>query len=102
MASELLGRCECPECGFGAAHVKIKTDKEGANPYRHCPDCGAQYFPRNKIQADHLRARVRGSTITKPDTPAEKVPNPAPKKEAAIETAPAKKTKIVFGVQVPA
>jgi predicted RNA-binding Zn-ribbon protein involved in translation (DUF1610 family) len=59
MASELLGRTACPECGFAHAHIKIKTDKEGANPYRHCPDCGAQYFTRSAVQAANLRAQCR-------------------------------------------
>jgi hypothetical protein len=98
MASELLGRCVCPECNFQSAHVKIKTDKEGANPYRHCPECGAQYFPRNQMQASHLRAKLRAE---KNDTP-QPAPAAAPPKSDAVLPEPVKpKTKRVFGVEVP-
>jgi hypothetical protein len=103
MASELIGRTACPECGFHAAHVKIKTDKEGAHPYRHCPECGAQYFPRNKQQADDLRAKLRAEKAA-PDTP--------PASEAGTPAGPAAETtppaspddsrpyKTIFGVRV--
>lgn len=94
MASEMLGRAKCPECGFESAHVKIKTDKDGAKPYRHCPECGAQYFPRSVTQADNLRAQIKAAKV---DTPApEKTPEKVP------EVAPEKATKFLFGVRVPA
>lgn len=87
MASEMLGRTPCPECGFPHAHVKIKTDKDGANPYRHCPDCGAQYFTRNKAQAARLHEMLKPTP-----TPAEPVPAP-------VEVAPPKPaSKFLFGV----
>jgi transcriptional regulator NrdR family protein len=104
MASEIIGRMACPECSFHAAHVKIKTDKEGANPYRHCPDCGAQYFTRTKTQADNLLRQIRTGSQTSTQTsdtsseaegitPAEAVERTTPP--------PAQKFKTVFGVQVP-
>lgn len=66
MASKLIGRTACPECAFPSAHVKIKEDKENAHPYRHCPECGAQYFPRNKQQAAQLLEKVRPEANTPP------------------------------------
>ncbi len=96
MASKMLGRAPCPECSFAHAHVKINTDKETAKAYRHCPECGAQYFPRNQRQADALTAKMLPSKI---DDEAPGAPGRAP------EPAPgpiAPKTKIVLGVEVPA
>jgi DNA-directed RNA polymerase subunit RPC12/RpoP len=93
MASEMLGRSTCPECGFPHAHVKIKVDKEGAHPYRHCPDCGSQYFTKNKQQGDLLRSKlVVKHEVPTPAEPAETPPAPIP--EAT------KPVKYVFGVQV--
>lgn len=80
MASDLIGRCACPECGFHAAHVKIKTDKEGAHPYRHCPDCSAQYFTRSTLQAANLRKMMRPATPAPGQTP---TPDPVPAPAAA-------------------
>lgn len=105
MASELLGRAPCPECGFASAHIKRKAE-EGKRPYRHCTDCGAQYFPRNSVQADNLLKQVRPAKIDTP-TPA---PEPEPKKAdpapvpapVKVEKAPEKPYKVVFGVRVPA
>lgn len=56
MAARLLGRAPCPECGFGAAHVR---QNEGKHPYRYCPECGANYATRNTRQANDLLAKVR-------------------------------------------
>lgn len=89
MASELIGRMACPECDFPHAHVKIKTDKDGANPYRHCPDCGAQYFARSSRQAENLRKKMRP----------EGAPVPAP--ELAQVPAPEPRYTTVLGVRVP-
>lgn len=95
MASELIGRCPCPECGFKSAHVKIKTDKENAHPYRHCPDCGAQFFTKNKLQADNLL------TMTRAEKPVENVLPAEPIKTEVLEPVPAKKAKYILGVRVP-
>ena len=92
MASKMLGRAHCPECGFEHAHVKINTDKETAKAYRHCPECGAQYFPRNPGQADALTAKIKAAKIDGDPAPA---PEPAP----APAPAPAS-YKVVLGVKV--
>ncbi|MES2163362.1 MAG: hypothetical protein V4476_19585 [Pseudomonadota bacterium] len=96
MASKLLGRCDCPECAFQSAHVKINTDKETAKAYRHCPECGAQYFPRNQAQADRLLAKMRPEGAPAA-SPVLQVADPAP---ALI--APPPSYKVVLGVRVPA
>lgn len=90
MASEMLGRAPCPECGFPHAHIKIKSDKDGANPYRHCPDCGAQYFTRNKAQADNLRAKLNAQAPTPP------APQPEPEAPQAKARKPSR--PFMFGV----
>lgn len=102
MASEMIGRATCPECGFASAHVKIKTDKENANPYRHCPDCGAQYFPRNKLQGENLLKQTRktaqeASLVEK----AQEVTQEVEKLNQESESKPEQKFKSVFGVMVP-
>ncbi len=103
MASTLLGRTACPECGFAHAHVKI-SEKENAKPYRHCPECSAQYFPRNKAQADALLAKSRAERDA---APAADAIAPA---AADLPTAPAtvpppvpesKGYRMVLGVKVP-
>lgn len=62
MASEILGRTECPiKCGHTAAHVKRKTDKTTgkAYPYIHCRGCGCQMHIKNEEQEAHLKAITR-------------------------------------------
>lgn len=86
MASELIGRTACPECGFAAAHVK-KSEK---CLYRYCPECGAQYHAKGTRQVDALMAKTRteGGTVPKPAKP-EPAPKPAPAKPApAVPPAP--------------
>lgn len=95
MASTLLGRTCCPECDFNAAHVKI-SDRENAKAYRHCPDCGAQYFPKNQKQADTLLAKTRAEGSAPPEPAAPAVPEPA-----APPAPPSPGYKMVFGVRVP-
>lgn len=122
MASDLIGRMACPECDFPHAHIKIKNDKEGAHPYRHCPECGAQYFTRNQLQASNLRKRMRpegdsGTLIVPVGVKAEplparpivdmvkskqKTPSPSPLPAPSPAPAPAaQKFTTVFGVKVP-
>lgn len=48
---EVFGKCECPECGFPDAEIKLQ--KSGL-AYRWCPDCCAQYFPRTKEASDRM------------------------------------------------
>jgi predicted nucleic acid-binding Zn-ribbon protein len=94
MASKMLGRACCPECDFQSAHVKINTDKETAKAYRHCPECGAQYFPRNAAQAERLLAKMRPEGAAPAASPALPAVDPAP--PAPVEP----KYKIVLGAKV--
>jgi predicted nucleic acid-binding Zn-ribbon protein len=94
MASKMIGRAPCPECGFQHAHIKVNTDKENAKPYRYCPDCAAQYFPKNQAQADALTTKMRALDAPV-DTPAEPVKLP----EIQPPAAPA--YKLVLGVRMP-
>jgi predicted nucleic acid-binding Zn-ribbon protein len=61
---QVLGRCECPECGFSDAEIKLQ--KSGL-VYRWCPDCCAQYFPRTKESSDRLRSK-HGINLAGTDT----------------------------------
>lgn len=71
MASELLGRAECPECGHKSAHVK-ESPKE---VYRYCPECGATYHAgkRGTQRGDKLLEKVRPELHARP-APAEAKP----------------------------
>jgi len=55
MASRLIGRAQCPECGFAAAHVK-ESDK---CTYRYCPECGSQHHARTDRQKSDLLKKTR-------------------------------------------
>ncbi|MBB1073634.1 hypothetical protein HUU62_04325 [Rhodoferax sp. 4810] len=55
MASVLLGRAACPECGFAAAHVK-RSEK---CHYRYCPECGSQHYAKSQRQIDDLLSKMR-------------------------------------------
>lgn len=96
MASEIIGRCTCPECGFHAAHIKLKPE-EGKRPFRYCPECGAQYFTRSNTQAENLMKQARSAAIEAPppEEPAPVVDEPAPPVPEQKFT-----EKIVFGVRV--
>jgi hypothetical protein len=63
MASKIIGRVTCLiQCGHGAAHVKLKTDKaEGATawPYVFCPACGHMAHTKNREQAAALARLTR-------------------------------------------
>ena len=85
MASVMIGRTACPECGFEAAHVK-KSDK---CTYRYCPECGAQHHAKTPRQVTDLLGKMRPVAAPTEPTPsatptgAEKA-QPAP----AIQAAP--------------
>lgn len=88
--SELIGLCNCPECGFKDAEVR--NDKSGA-PYRFCPDCTSQYFTRGEPhKAKNLLAKLHQAKAA----PAEAIaPAPAPVAKALTIPAivkPARKT----------
>ena len=55
MASRMVGRAECPECGFQSAHVK-ESDK---CLYRYCPECGSQHHARTERQRANLTEKMR-------------------------------------------
>lgn len=77
MAKEIIGTCACPECGMSGAEVK--ATKNG-RPYRWCPECHAQYFPRCDVTAARLLAKVG----VKPEPVREREPEPeAPKPSLA-------------------
>ena len=98
MASQLIGRAMCPECGFEKAHIKIKMDKDGAKPYRHCPECGAQYFPRSAEQADRLREKIKTQKIDLPEPP--KTAGKVIQTLSEVVEEKEKKFRTVFGVKV--
>lgn len=80
MASKLIGRTACPECGFGAAHVK-QSEK---CVYRYCPECASQHHARTERQRADLLAKTRMV-----DAPAS-TPTPTPREPAAaVDVAPA-------------
>jgi predicted RNA-binding Zn-ribbon protein involved in translation (DUF1610 family) len=95
MASKIIGRTRCPECGFESAHVK-ESDK--GTLYRYCPNKGEQYFARTDAQRADLLAKTRlvgapptatpaTGSDTDPSGSAEASPAPAPV-PAATPTAP--------------
>lgn len=112
MASKLIGRTTCPECTFGAAHVK-ESEK---CLYRYCPECGSQYNTRGERQRDLLMKKTRlvdapapsGSATAGSAAPADTArPTPTPGKPAdtpaapaATPTPPAPKRSGLFGFTV--
>jgi hypothetical protein len=96
MASAIVGRTTCPECGFASAHVK-QSEK---CLYRYCPECGGQYHAKTERQRANLEAQTRkptptGSgptptpaTVREPETVGEAVepPTPTPPKRRGLFT----------------
>lgn len=102
MASKMLGRCACPECGFNSAHVKITEAKETARAYRYCPECGAQYFPRSNRQEKDLLDKTRKEAQEAIKTKIEPEVSQEPEKTPVVpEIKPEKAFRIVFGAKVP-
>lgn len=103
MASQMLGRCVCPECGFASAHVKKTVGKETAKAYRYCPECGAQYFTRSNRQENDLLSKLRSESVKPSNAPelAKVLPEPE-KPPVELESKPEQSFKYVFGVKVQA
>lgn len=90
MASLMIGRADCPECGFKAAHVK-QSDK---CVYRYCPECSSQHHARTERQRGDLFKKTRlleptatptptgkeaaPEVATPPPTPSPSLPTPSP------------------------
>lgn len=85
---EVLGTVACPECEHDGAEVK--QQKNGL-PYRYCPDCDAQYFPRTTVAGRRLWAKIGRTDGGLPVS----VTDPAPEPEAAKPAAPVPKPKPV-------
>lgn len=66
MASRIIGRKECPECGFEAAHIK-ESDK---CLYRYCPACG--------INGPHARTEAQRENMRRGMRPVDAAPAPSP------------------------
>lgn len=75
MAKKLLGLCTCPECHFDGAEVK---ETKAALAYRWCPECLAQYFPRQKAASDRLISKCHTVPEAEESQEPEKTPEPAP------------------------
>lgn len=91
---ELIGLCECPECGF--VDAEVRPDKSGS-PYRFCPDCTAQYFSRGvPHKVKHLLAKVRKITTTEGQSGTPAAPDVAMATPAAPDPAPAKPARKKF------
>ncbi|WP_228892537.1 hypothetical protein [Pseudoduganella aquatica] len=106
MASKMLGRTACPECGFAHAHVKQK-EGENTKAYRYCPDCGSQYYARSQAQHDKLIGKLCHPPAVVQEAPsAVMVPTPDPSQPQATEKAVAAPEtasfKIILGARVPA
>lgn len=80
MGAPIIGRTECPECGFASAHVK-KSEK---CHFRYCPECGSQHHARTPRQVSDLLAKMRADA----PTPSESAPAPAADLPAAVPPTP--------------
>ncbi len=79
MASRMIGRATCPECGFGSAHVKQSEKCH----YRYCPECSAQYYAKSERQVADLLAKTRIEAPGSGATPTGSAPAPIPADSAA-------------------
>lgn len=71
MGAPIIGRTNCPECGFAGAHVK----KSERCTFRYCPECGAQHHAKTPRQVADLLAKTRLAADPAPPTP---TPTPTP------------------------
>jgi len=84
MASKIIGRASCPECGFESAHIK-ESDK---CIYRYCPSCGTNGpHARTELQRRNMLAKTRLI-----DAPAAAAPTPTPTLPTPTESAAAPAT----------
>ena len=92
MAKKLLGLCTCPECHFDGAEVK--TTKANL-AYRWCPECLAQYFPRQKAASDRLISQCHTVPEAEASSEPEKAPVPAavPAKAPVLTVVPKQEPK---------
>jgi hypothetical protein len=74
MASKMIGRAACPECGFESAHVK-ESEK---CLYRYCPECGSQHYAKSQRQRADLTAKTRITAAPTASTTEEPKAKPAP------------------------
>lgn len=104
MASSIVGRTKCPECGFESAHVK-KSEK---CLYRYCPDCGSQHMARSKRQVDDLMAKTRPidapatASATVASASASTTSAPSASAEASPPTAPVAVAPVAAPTPAPA
>ena len=101
MAKKLLGLCTCPECHFDDAEVK--TTKANL-AYRWCPECLAQYFPRQKAASDRLISQCHTVPEAEASSEPEKAPDavsaPAPAKAPVLTVVPKTEPKPIKGAKV--
>lgn len=77
MASRMIGRAACPECGFASAHIK-ESEK---CIYRYCPECGSQHHARTERQRADLMGKTRtveGAATPSPTPTQEPTATPTP------------------------
>lgn len=78
MASKIIGRANCPECGFESAHIK-ESDK---CIYRYCPSCGTNGpHARTELQRRNMLAKTRlvdpvPTPTPTPTVPTQRTPTP--------------------------
>jgi hypothetical protein len=91
VTNPIIGRTECPECGFKSAHVR-QSEK---CLYRYCPECGAPYHAKTEQQkADLLKkTRLNAAPVpaVAPATPTEPKPTATPTGPAPTAAPPAPK-----------
>lgn len=87
MASKIIGRATCPECGFESAHVK-QSDK---CVYRYCPECQSQHHARTERQRSDLMAKTRMLPTPTEPSPTPREPEPVPPTPTATPTPAAAK-----------